>query len=107
MLTKVGQLPWEAARVPAGSAVSVGAGCIPGVEILSALILLSLLPWGALWCGAYCPKGPRHWGRMKNSKAFYDGLRMWRVRPAGLGPGPGQVMGGSPVGEGLLHVQSM
>lgn len=30
MLTKVSQLPWEAARVPAGSAVSVGVGCIPG-----------------------------------------------------------------------------
>lgn len=103
MLTKVGQLPWEAARVPAGSAVSVGVGCIPGVEVLLALILLSLLPWGALWCGAYCPKGPR----MKKSKVFNDGLRMWRVRPAGLGPGPGQVTGGSPVGEGLLHVQSM
>lgn len=29
MLPKTGQLLWEAAKVPAGSAVSVGAGCIP------------------------------------------------------------------------------
>ena len=30
MLPKTGRLPWAAARVPAGSAVSAGVGCIPG-----------------------------------------------------------------------------
>lgn len=89
MLPETDQLLWEAARVPAGSAVSVGAGYVPEAEVPQHLSLCfsispGMTPWVLVptfrclsdtWFLDY-PRGPGHWSRMRKPEVFCGGLRV-------------------------------